>query len=148
MPPHPTATQTRIKNVKTCFKTTAETLEMLANDLKIPLLEPICNTTQSLLKWMQTVKQNKNECADLMEKSNNLLDAITIVYLKSDTGTDLPPIVLKHIRRFTEFLAQLCKTLYRTLHKMHTFVKAQQKGSKIYTANLMMADIVEMQENA
>jgi hypothetical protein len=32
---------------------TADTLEMLANTFKIPLLEPISNTTQSLLKCIE-----------------------------------------------------------------------------------------------
>jgi hypothetical protein len=52
----------------------------------------------------QTVKQNKNDCADLMEKTYDLLNAIIVVYIKSDTGADLPPIVLKHIGEFIEYL--------------------------------------------
>jgi hypothetical protein len=52
----------------------------------------------------QTVKQNKKDCADLLEKTHDLLNAIILVYIKSDTGTDLPPIVLKHIGKFTEYL--------------------------------------------
>ncbi|KAJ7866154.1 hypothetical protein B0H13DRAFT_1898218 [Mycena leptocephala] len=116
MPRKPTATQTRLTNSTTCLTMTADTLEMLARNLKIPLLEPIFITTQSLLKLIE-----------------------------SDTGGELPPIVLKHILKFTE-----------TLHKIHTFVEAQQIGSKIKrffhqgeidTINLM-ADIAEIQENA
>ncbi|KAJ7935862.1 hypothetical protein B0H13DRAFT_2462800 [Mycena leptocephala] len=113
----------------------------------------------------QTVKQNKKDCADLMEKTHDLLNAIIVVYIKSDTGADLPPIVLKHIGEFIE-----------TLHKIHTFVEAQQKGSKfnkflrqgeartlltdcnvglqnaidffqVHTLNII-TDIAEMQENA
>jgi hypothetical protein len=53
MPPQPTATQTRLKNVTTWLTMTADTLEMLAGDLKIPMWEPICNTTQSLLKYIE-----------------------------------------------------------------------------------------------
>ncbi|KAJ7859441.1 hypothetical protein B0H13DRAFT_1901465 [Mycena leptocephala] len=165
MPPQLTATQTRLKNITTCLTITVGTLEMLADTLKIPMLEPIFNTTQSLLKGIETVKQNKSDCADLMEKTHNLLNAIIVIHIKSDTGTDLPPTVLKHIGKFTE-----------TLHKIHTFVEAQQKGSKIkkffrqgeisilltecnagvqdgvnffqiHTGNLM-AEIAEMQENA
>jgi hypothetical protein len=45
-----------------------------------------------------------------MEKTYDLLNAIILVYIKSDTGTDLPPIVLKFIGRFTEYLTcpELC----------------------------------------
>jgi hypothetical protein len=58
MPPQPTATQTRLKNLTTCLTITAGTLETLG-DLKIPLLEPICNTTQSLLKGIEVTCLNK-----------------------------------------------------------------------------------------
>jgi hypothetical protein len=122
MPPQPSATQTRLKNITTCLTITAETLEMLANNLNIPLLDAISNTTQSLLKCIQvtclnkfgvhseshsiiqTVKQNKNYCADLMEKTHSLLNAIIIVHIKSDTGGELPPIMLKYIAKFTGYL--------------------------------------------
>ncbi|KAJ7935859.1 hypothetical protein B0H13DRAFT_1853972 [Mycena leptocephala] len=165
MPLKNSITQMRLKNVTTCLTVTADTLEMLANNFKIPLLEPISNTTQSLLKCIEAVKQNKGDCVDLIEKTNNLLNAIIIVYIKSDTGADLPPPMLNHIGRFTE-----------TLHKIHTFVEAQQNGSKIkkifrqgeistlltecnaglqhahaffqlHTVSIM-TDITEMQENA
>jgi hypothetical protein len=59
MAPQPTTTQTRLKNVTTCLTITADTLEMLASDLKIPLLVPICNTTQSLLKCIEVNCHNK-----------------------------------------------------------------------------------------
>ncbi|KAJ7799786.1 hypothetical protein B0H13DRAFT_1932952 [Mycena leptocephala] len=99
----------------------------------------MANTTQSLLKNMQswqTVKQNKNECSQLMEQTYELLNAILIVHIKSDTGGALPPSVLNHIGKFTEYVARFRKkTLfgidYWTLHKIHTFVEAQQNGSKV-----------------
>ncbi|KAJ7820048.1 hypothetical protein B0H13DRAFT_1921438 [Mycena leptocephala] len=66
-----------------------------------------------------------------------------MVHIKSDTGGELPPSVLNHIGKFTE-----------TLHKIHTFVEAQQVGSKVknffrkvHTANIM-SDITKMQEVA
>ncbi|KAJ7875042.1 hypothetical protein B0H13DRAFT_1894367 [Mycena leptocephala] len=85
-----------------------------------PLLGSIANTTQSLLKNMETVKQNKNECAQLLEQTYELLNTILMVYITSDMGGELPPSVLKHIGKFRE-----------TLQKIHTFVEAQQNGSKI-----------------
>ncbi|KAJ7812598.1 hypothetical protein B0H13DRAFT_1926069 [Mycena leptocephala] len=70
----------------------------------------------------QTVRQNKNECTGLMEQTYELLNAILMVHINSDTGVELPPSVLTHIGKFTE-----------TLHKVHTFVEAQQKGSMLKT---------------
>jgi hypothetical protein len=61
MPPLVTTTQARLKNVTTCLTITVDTLEKLAGDLKIPLLEPICNTTQSLLKYIEVNSHNKRE---------------------------------------------------------------------------------------
>ncbi|KAJ7729747.1 hypothetical protein B0H16DRAFT_1893766 [Mycena metata] len=78
------------------------------------------NTTQSLLKLVQTIKQDKNECAELMEQTHNILNAIIGVYVRSDTGIELPPSTLNEIANFTQ-----------TLHKIHTFIEAQQSGSKV-----------------
>ncbi|KAJ7031212.1 P-loop containing nucleoside triphosphate hydrolase protein [Mycena alexandri] len=66
------------------------------------------------------VKQNKSDCAELMEQTNELINAIILVYIKSDTGAELSPSVLMEISKFTE-----------TLHKIHAFVEAQQSGSKV-----------------
>jgi hypothetical protein len=75
----------------------------------------------------------------MMEQTYELLDAILIVHIKSDTGGELPPSVLTQIGKFTEYVAclggkKLClvlSTAIRTLHKIHTFVEAQQNGSKV-----------------
>ncbi|KAJ7923746.1 hypothetical protein B0H13DRAFT_1864552 [Mycena leptocephala] len=120
MPSQPTVATIRLNNITICLNLTICTLETLASSLKSPLLTAMANTTQSLLKNMQTVKQNKNECSQLMEQTYELLNAILIVHIKSDTGGELPPSVLTHIGKFTE-----------TLHKIHTFVEAQQNGSKV-----------------
>ncbi|KAJ7915419.1 hypothetical protein B0H13DRAFT_1872083 [Mycena leptocephala] len=116
MPPQPTVATIRLNNITTCLNLTISTLEILASSLKSPLLTAMANTIQSLLKNMQTVKQNKSECSQLMEQTYELLNAILIVHIKSDTGGELPPILTPAIR---------------TLHKIHTFVEAQQNGSKV-----------------
>ncbi|KAJ7923753.1 hypothetical protein B0H13DRAFT_1864559 [Mycena leptocephala] len=144
MPPQPTVATIRLNNIITCLNLTIYTLEILASSLKSPLLMAMANTTQSLLKNVQTVKQNKNECSQMMEQTYELLNAILIVHIKSDTGGDLPPSVLTHIGQFTE-----------TLHKIHTFVEAQQNRSKIKKFFRQgcdevnhMIDITQMQEDA
>jgi hypothetical protein len=50
------------------------------------------------------VKQNKDDCAQLLEQTHELLNAIIIVHLKSDTGAELPPSVLAHIGKFTQYI--------------------------------------------
>ncbi|KAJ7740652.1 P-loop containing nucleoside triphosphate hydrolase protein, partial [Mycena metata] len=120
MPRQPTITEVRLNNISKCVAITANTLDVLVNTLNIPGLEAISNTMQSLLELVQSVKQNKGDCAELMEHTNELLKAVIGVYIKSDTGPELPPRTLNQIVKFTE-----------TLHKIHTFVEAQQGGSKI-----------------
>ncbi|KAJ7877156.1 hypothetical protein B0H13DRAFT_1893372 [Mycena leptocephala] len=66
MPPKPSFTQIR--------------------SLNTPFLEAISNTTQSLLKNVQTIKQNKNDCTELLEEAYKLLNAVLMVHVKSDTA--------------------------------------------------------------
>ncbi|KAJ7694684.1 hypothetical protein B0H16DRAFT_1751036 [Mycena metata] len=120
MPHQPTTTKVRLNNISTCVAITVSTVDVLVDTLKISGLEAIWNTTQSLLKLLKTVKQAKNECAELMEQTDVILGAIIGVYLKSDTGIELSPSTLNEIANFT-----------RTLHKIHTFIEAQQSGSKV-----------------
>ncbi|KAJ7830481.1 hypothetical protein B0H13DRAFT_2371955 [Mycena leptocephala] len=120
MPSKPTVTQLRLDNIATCLAIVVNTLGVLATSLRTPVLDPICNTTEALLKNLQTIKQNKTLCAQLLEQTYKLLNAIARVYIKSDTGGELSPTVLNHIGKFT-----------KTLHKIYTFVEAQQSGSKV-----------------
>ncbi|KAF7332981.1 hypothetical protein MVEN_02404300 [Mycena venus] len=116
----PTNTKIQLNNIIMCLVVTADTLDILANNLRGTFLVAISNTTHSLLKNIETVKHNKNSCTLLIEKTHELLNAIILLYVNSDTGVELPPRILYHIGEFTE-----------TLHKVHTFVEAQQSGSKV-----------------
>ncbi|KAJ7026019.1 P-loop containing nucleoside triphosphate hydrolase protein, partial [Mycena alexandri] len=120
MPRQPTVNDFHLNNISKCVAITANTLDVLVDALNIPGLEVISNTTQSLLGLVQTVKQNKDECAGLMEHTHELLKAIIGVYIQSDTGPELQPSILTEIIKFTE-----------TLHKIHTFVEAQQSTSRV-----------------
>lgn len=55
------------------------------------------------------MKQNKDDCAQLLEETNKLLDAIVIVHIKSNMERDMPPPVLHHIGRFTEYVLCLMR---------------------------------------
>ncbi|KAJ7695302.1 hypothetical protein B0H16DRAFT_860310, partial [Mycena metata] len=120
MPHQQTVPKIRLQNILTSVTVTINALNALVNTLNIHGLEAMVNTTQSLLKMVQTIKQDKNECAELMEQTHNILNAIIGVYVKSDTGIELPLSTLNEIGNFTQ-----------TLHKIHTFIEAQQSGSKV-----------------
>ncbi|KAJ7038964.1 hypothetical protein C8F04DRAFT_997529, partial [Mycena alexandri] len=137
MPPQPSITELRLNNISTSVAITVETIDVLVYTLKISSLEAISNTTQSLLKLVQTIKQEKNECVELMEYTHIFLNAIIGVYIESGTGPDLSPSVLSQIAKFIEysFIGVTIRTtelMHRTLHKIHTFIEAQQTGSKVW----------------
>ncbi|KAJ7136205.1 hypothetical protein C8R46DRAFT_1322361 [Mycena filopes] len=116
----PPTTETRLNNISKSLTVTTHTLELLTETLKFSGLEAISNTTQSLAKLILTIKQNKEDCAELMEHTSQLLAAVVDVYLKSDNGgEDLAPSVLNQIGNLTT-----------TLHKIHAFIEAQQTGNK------------------
>jgi hypothetical protein len=48
------------------------------------------------------VKQNKEECAQLMETTHQILYTIIKLYLKSETVESLAPAVLDNIGKFLE----------------------------------------------
>ncbi|KAJ6514669.1 hypothetical protein DFH09DRAFT_1288035 [Mycena vulgaris] len=120
MPPQPVSTEIRFNNILKCFTTAVDTLGVLANTFKTPFLEPISNTAKSLLTAVQTVKQNRSDCTQLLEQTYGLLCAIVSLYMKLETGLDLTLSMLNDLGKFTD-----------TLYKIHTFVEAQQDKSKI-----------------
>jgi hypothetical protein len=155
MSPQPSVTQIRLNNITTCLTATVETVQILASSLNTPFLVAISNTTQSLLKNVQvnstvyimttrfnqlsqTIKKNKNTCTELLEQTYQLLNAVLMVHVKLDTSGELPPSMLSHIGKFTEYVAWPTRLLLdkltiviRTLHKVHTFVEAQQNSNKV-----------------
>ncbi|KAJ7457755.1 hypothetical protein FB451DRAFT_1509045 [Mycena latifolia] len=111
MPFQADAAQIRFNHVATALNAVVTTLDMLSEGLKAPFLEPILNVMQALLTAVQTVKRHQDDCAQMLEQIHELLYAIIHVHIKSDTEDELPPTM--------------------TLHKIHTFVEAQQEKSKI-----------------
>ncbi|KAJ7857920.1 P-loop containing nucleoside triphosphate hydrolase protein, partial [Mycena olivaceomarginata] len=101
-----------------CLTMTTNTLQIIADSTKTPFLGAIINTTNAVLKNIQTVKKHKEDCVQLLEQIHKLLDAIMILHIKADG--ELPIEVLDHVGKFTEIL-----------HKIYTFVEAQTKGNRV-----------------
>ncbi|KAJ6560573.1 hypothetical protein DFH09DRAFT_985721, partial [Mycena vulgaris] len=120
MPLRPTTSQIRFNNILTALDDVVTTFEMVADNLKAPFLEPISNTMRSLLTAVQNIKKNKEDCTRMLEQIHVLLYAVIRLHLGSDTIGQLPPNMLDNLGKFT-----------KTLHKIHTFVEAQQEKSKI-----------------
>ncbi|KAJ7455166.1 hypothetical protein FB451DRAFT_1143972 [Mycena latifolia] len=120
MPLPSTAAQIRLNNIVTSLTAAVTTLDVVTESLKAAFLQPISNTMHSLLTAVQTVKRNQDDCAQMLEQVHELLYAIIWVHVKSDTGGELSPSMLDNLGKFTE-----------TLHKIHTFIEAEQEKSKI-----------------
>ncbi|KAJ7894941.1 hypothetical protein B0H14DRAFT_2558969 [Mycena olivaceomarginata] len=152
--PLPTATQKRLESVAICLTMTTNTLQIIADSIKIPFLGAIINATNAVLKniqvslaedtlnecepqTLQTVSKHKEDCVQLLEQIHKLLDPIMILHIKADAGGELPIEVLNHVGKFTGYFSGPLVTHYtlttsiRILHKIYTFVEAQQKGSRV-----------------
>ncbi|KAJ7813289.1 hypothetical protein B0H14DRAFT_3750856 [Mycena olivaceomarginata] len=115
-----TATQNKLENMVICLTMMTNTLQIIADSMKTPFLDAIINTTQAVLKNIQTVSKHKDDCIQLLEQIHKLLNAIVIRHITSDAGGEMSIEVLDHVGKFTE-----------ALHKVYTFVEAQQKGNKV-----------------
>ncbi|KAJ7746060.1 hypothetical protein B0H16DRAFT_1855454 [Mycena metata] len=131
----PTIPKIRLNHISTCLTITGSSLQLLVDTFKTSGLEAILNTIESLVKLAETIKQNKNSCNELMEQAHRVLIAITGLYVKSDTGGEMAPSVLNHLANFTQ-----------TLHKIHTFVEAQQGRSKGEMGALLRGCKAELQQ--
>ncbi|KAF7369389.1 hypothetical protein MVEN_00267800 [Mycena venus] len=123
MPPHsapPNISQARLDTIITSLTAAVTIVERLSNGVHTPFLQPISNTIRSLLSSVQTVKRNKNDCAQMMEKIHDLTYGIISLHINPETKTDLSPHILNQIVEFA-----------KTLHKIHVFVEAQQDKSRI-----------------
>jgi hypothetical protein len=119
--------QLRLENIVTCLNGAVTTVELVSKNLKTPFLEPIVNTVCSLLnaaqviicdpditvvtEWSQTIKQNKEECVEMLEKIHQVLYAIIRVHMTSNTGGELTPKMLDNLGQFTEYVYDMTQPL-------------------------------------
>ncbi|KAF8166948.1 hypothetical protein K438DRAFT_1856801 [Mycena galopus ATCC 62051] len=120
MPRQLTDAKAHLDHITTCLTLALPLLKELNDAFGPPFVQPIVNTIQSLINLVQNVKQNKNECAQLMENIHHILYAVVKLHIKSETVGSLPLLMLDNIGKFVE-----------TLHKIYTFVEAQQQGNKL-----------------
>ncbi|KAJ6512871.1 hypothetical protein C8R45DRAFT_1087980 [Mycena sanguinolenta] len=120
MPRQPTATETRLNNIIACLTPALSLLSGLHDAFRSPFVQSISTTTLTLIKMVQAVKQNKTQCAQLMENIYKILYGIIHLHIKSETAGSLSPATIDDIGKFMQ-----------TLHKIYGFVEAQQDGNKI-----------------
>ncbi|KAJ7103935.1 hypothetical protein C8R44DRAFT_887424 [Mycena epipterygia] len=120
MPFQPTVTEIRVNGTVACLTPMVTLLDQLIAAFGTPFVKAISSTTHSLINLVQNMKRNKDECIRLMENIHGILYAIINLHINSETAGSLAPVLLDHVGKFTE-----------TLHKIHTFLEAQQDGNKI-----------------
>ncbi|KAJ7832787.1 P-loop containing nucleoside triphosphate hydrolase protein, partial [Mycena olivaceomarginata] len=120
MPYQPTVIEIRIVNIIGCLESAITLLDELNKAFRTPFLQAISNTTLSLITAVQNAKKSKDECIQLMELMYQVLLAIANLHIKSETPGSLPASTIDHLKKFLE-----------TIHKIHTFVEAQQDGNRL-----------------
>ncbi|KAJ7342898.1 hypothetical protein DFH08DRAFT_811234 [Mycena albidolilacea] len=120
MPRQSTVTEIRLNDIKGCLTPALTLLKELNDAFCPPFIQCIANTIETLINMVQNVKQNKDQCIQLMENIHPVLYAIINLHLKAETVESLSPAMLNNIGKFME-----------TLHKIYTFLEAQQDGNRI-----------------
>ncbi|KAJ7484866.1 hypothetical protein B0H11DRAFT_1163320 [Mycena galericulata] len=120
MPRDPTILETRIETMIGGLKPAITLLNELHDMFATPFVPAISSTALALITALQNVKKNKDECIQLMEQIHQVLYGIINLHLKSDNPASFPLATLNHLGKFTE-----------TMHKIHTYVQAQQDKNRI-----------------
>ncbi|KAJ7488021.1 hypothetical protein FB451DRAFT_1529027 [Mycena latifolia] len=121
MPRKPAIIDIQLNSIAACLTPVLALLNELLHCFGAPFVQAISNTALNLVSAVQNAKTNKEECMKLTEHIHEILFAIIKLHMQSEPpGGFLPPATLHHIGNFT-----------KTLHKIHTFVEAQQNQSRI-----------------
>ncbi|KAF8137889.1 hypothetical protein K438DRAFT_1786238 [Mycena galopus ATCC 62051] len=109
MPRLPTTIEIRINNITASLTPALLPLTKLNDAFGPPFVQSIANTIQGLINMVQ-----------LMESIHQIVYGILHVHIKSETVGCLSPSMLDNIGTFMG-----------TLHKIYTYIEAQQEGNKI-----------------
>ncbi|KAJ6481004.1 hypothetical protein C8R45DRAFT_932905 [Mycena sanguinolenta] len=136
MPRQPTVTEIRLDNLADCLAPTVILLHQLNDAFTPPFVEGISRTIASLIKLIQVlglaakmlvidplwqnVKQNKKECAQLLENMYQVLLVILNLHIKSEAAGSLSPTMSEHVGKFM-----------KTPHNIYAYLEALQDGNKI-----------------
>ncbi|KAF8156160.1 hypothetical protein K438DRAFT_1777586 [Mycena galopus ATCC 62051] len=120
MPRYPAVAEIQLDHIATCLTLAPPLLKEVNDAFGPPFVQSITNTIETLINFVQNIKQNKSQCAHLMENIHEILLAIVNLYVKSETAGSVPLVILDNIGKFME-----------TLHKIYTFIEMQQEGNKI-----------------
>ncbi|KAJ7261958.1 hypothetical protein C8J57DRAFT_1232093 [Mycena rebaudengoi] len=117
---------------------TASTVQEIAGSFQIPFLTSATTLTLSILKCVESVKSNRDEWMIMVEQIHEILCTIAKLCSTSEIKGVLPTALLYDIAKFSEYLpSHLLYNMHvlrycgRTLQKIFTYLKVQQKMGKI-----------------
>ncbi|KAJ6452118.1 hypothetical protein C8R45DRAFT_1083548 [Mycena sanguinolenta] len=120
MPHQPTAIEIQLKNLAECLTLALEMLNELNSAFAPPFVQPISSTVASLVKLIQNVKQNRKECAQLLENIHQVLYAIIELHIRSEVTGSLSPEMTEQVGTFM-----------KTLHRVFLYMESQQDRKKL-----------------
>ncbi|KAJ7038923.1 hypothetical protein C8F04DRAFT_997489 [Mycena alexandri] len=120
MPRPLTVAEIRLNDIIACLEPAIKLLNAVHDTFGTSFVHAIASTATSLVTAIQNVKKNKEECIQLMEHVHEVLYALVNLHIKSETPGSLPPATMHHIGNFMQII-----------HKIYTFVEAQQEGNPI-----------------
>ncbi len=119
MPRRPTAIEIRLENIVIGLTSVIPLLKGLNDAFSAPFVPAISMTVASLIAGIrvryinkqknyfnhkiQTVRKNKEDCVRMLEEIHVVLYAILELHIRSETPGSLPPTMLYHIGKFTEY---------------------------------------------
>ncbi|KAJ7274814.1 hypothetical protein C8J57DRAFT_1714567 [Mycena rebaudengoi] len=98
----------------------ASTVQEIAKSSQIPFLASAATLSLAIVSSIESVRSNREQCAQLAQQIHEILCLVVEIYSKSDAAGALPAAVLYDIAKFTE-----------TLQKIYAFVKSQQGMGKL-----------------
>ncbi|KAJ7149446.1 hypothetical protein C8R43DRAFT_1236470 [Mycena crocata] len=98
----------------------ASTAQEIADAAQVPFLAAAGTMTLAILRSIDTVKSNREQCILMVEQIHEILCTIVDLYALSEVNGALPPTLLADIAKFAE-----------TLRNVHTFILTLQGTGKI-----------------
>ncbi|KAF8196205.1 P-loop containing nucleoside triphosphate hydrolase protein [Mycena galopus ATCC 62051] len=98
----------------------ASAAQEIAAFTAVPFMASMGTLTLSILKCIESVTANREDCLEMVEHIHEILGAVIRLYSENETNGALPPPLLYDIAKFIE-----------TLQKIYTFMSTQQRTGVI-----------------
>ncbi|KAJ7246446.1 hypothetical protein C8J57DRAFT_1241496 [Mycena rebaudengoi] len=155
-----------LKNLIEYTTLAATTAQAIGTSAQVPFLPSTAALTLAILKCAQSVRSNRDECAQLLEQIHEILCLIVKLYSTSEINGVLSPALLYDIAQFTETLQKVLtflsgkqgigklKQLFKKLDTARTLTVCRQELNtllhkfKIQAIGSIMSEIAQVRQDA